>query len=348
MGVRTKIIALCVVAIVVAVAVWAGYRAAENSDVSNDIVIVQSNGEEITINATKGRIIAMSLNVAEVLYGIGAADKVVGLSDTCLTHDEIGPLFAHVATKGNVGDFQNPSIDVITSLNPDVLITYTAESQTNLATLQTLGIPIIQIECSDTNIIPRDIQNLGKITGCTEKANELSGFITNIFETVKAANKDIPTTNVVFFGLTGTTSIMGGGSPIDDAIAIAGGTNLASNVITGTATVDVSWLLAQDIDFMFKRVTSSTWANTAEKKVDAIKNADGYNAFDAVKNNHVYALLSNLVSGPRIFGSVIILGELFNPGGLGTLTFTGAMEDYNELMGTHFITDLDKVLLSTP
>src|SRR5215831_5570837 len=61
------------------------------------------------------RIVSLSPNVTEMLYGIGAFSQVAGVSDYCTYPPEVSKL-------PSVGGWQNPNLEKLAALRPDLVI----------------------------------------------------------------------------------------------------------------------------------------------------------------------------------------------------------------------------------
>src|SRR5579885_2614243 len=61
------------------------------------------------------RIVSLSPNVTEMLYGIGAFDQVVGISDYCSYPPGVNKI-------PSVGGWRNPDLEKLSALRPDLVI----------------------------------------------------------------------------------------------------------------------------------------------------------------------------------------------------------------------------------
>lgn len=55
----------------------------ESGEVSYPLTLTGTDGTEITINEEPEKIVSMGPNMTEILYAIGAGDKLVGRTDYC-------------------------------------------------------------------------------------------------------------------------------------------------------------------------------------------------------------------------------------------------------------------------
>ena len=88
------------------------------TDVSYPLTLTGTDGTEITINEEPKKIVSMGPNMTEILYAIGAGDKLVGRTDYC-------DYPAAVSEVESVGSISNADIEKILSLEPDLVLAST-------------------------------------------------------------------------------------------------------------------------------------------------------------------------------------------------------------------------------
>lgn len=90
----------------------------ESGEVSYPLTLTGTDGTEITINEEPEKIVSMGPNMTEILYAIGAGDKLVGRTDYC-------DYPAAVSEVESVGSISNADIEKILSLEPDLVLAST-------------------------------------------------------------------------------------------------------------------------------------------------------------------------------------------------------------------------------
>ena len=82
------------------------------------------------------RIVSLAPSVTEILFALGAGDRVVGVTDFCSYP-------AEAASRARIGGLINPDIERIVSLRPDLAIATTAGNYLDDAErLERVGIPV--------------------------------------------------------------------------------------------------------------------------------------------------------------------------------------------------------------
>ncbi|MCK9567224.1 MAG: ABC transporter substrate-binding protein, partial [Methanothrix sp.] len=91
------------------------------------LTITDTAGREVTFPQSVGRIIVLSSDAAEAVVMLGAADKVVGVSDTVLKKSYY---FPQLAKKQSIGKWNAPDYEMIgevakggeETITPDILV----------------------------------------------------------------------------------------------------------------------------------------------------------------------------------------------------------------------------------
>jgi len=171
------------------------------------------------------RIISLTPSTTEILYGVGAFDRVVAVSDYCTYPPEVKGL-------PRVGGWNNPNMEQIASLRPDLVVFSDAQAQfvkdkVEAAGIKTLAVPSQTLEDAYTSI-----EMVGRATGDEEAAAKLLQQTRASVETVRLAAERLPRRKVlcVVDRVPGTLRDLytaGEGSFIAQLIRVAGGEPVA-------------------------------------------------------------------------------------------------------------------------
>lgn len=130
----------------------AGCARTDASNTTDDI------GRRVAVPARVSRIVSLSPNLTEMLFAIGAGERVVGTDDFSNF-----PRAARSLPK--VGGMQ-PNIEKIAALRPDLVVASTEGNQPNLApALQAAGIPLYVVKTDRLAEVVAAMRKLGNIVG---------------------------------------------------------------------------------------------------------------------------------------------------------------------------------------
>ena len=234
----------------------------------------------VQLDTAPQRIVSISPAITEVMFLVGAQDKLVGVSDFCNYPPETEKI-----TK--IGGMHNINFEQLLSLHPDVVLIGSMISQKDVDAIEKMGIPVICIvEESSLEGMAEMMEVVGKITQCEGKGNaEAAKWRERIAEL--RGNAPNPADRkcvyyVVGFGDGGDFTAPKN-THIQEIIELAGGRN-AGDSLTG-------WNISRE--YLFK-VNPDIIVVRQEDK-DAFVSRHPYTQLDAVKNGKVYPIESGWI-----------------------------------------------------
>ena len=177
-------------------------------------------GRPVDLPAVPQRIVSLAPSVTETLFALGVGDRVVGVTRYCDY-----PAAARSRTK--VGGYTNPNLELILTLNPDLVIVSTGKSSPLLPErLSELGLPVFTVAPDSLTDTFATIGLLGEVTGVPEAGRSLAAELENVVFNIKAAVKDRKPPGVLLCIMVRPLRLAGPGTLGDDLIRAAGGINL--------------------------------------------------------------------------------------------------------------------------
>ena len=138
------------------------------------------------------RIVSLAPNLTEIVYAVGAGEKLVGNTEYCDY-----PLQAKSVTK--VGDTMHPSVERILALKPQIVLVSTAsqlEAFTKQLDQQNIAVYVTNPQSLED--IFRTIQSLGDLFGHHDAAVTLVTQLRTRSEAVEAAIKTVKPLKVFY------------------------------------------------------------------------------------------------------------------------------------------------------
>ncbi|MDU9376630.1 Vitamin B12-binding protein [Methanocorpusculaceae archaeon Sp1] len=294
------------------------------------VVVNQTNGEPFTLAHEAERIVLMNSNAAEMLYVMGAAGRVVGVSQSIYDHAELGPLFPNAVS---VGKWDVPDIETIGSLSPDVVIAFSTSRPLNADAIEAGGIPICYIDCYKPTTMAADVEALGVLTGNSDKAAEFVSFYEGVMDSVK--NRTAPVSFSPSVYCEGYTDYSGQakGSGMDMLIEFAGGRNVLTQEMGATSPkVSPEWLVAENPDVMIK-ILSVKNMESAEDQYAGFTGRYGFANLGAVSEDRTYMIRNDIAYGPRTFAGAVAVAKMLHPDATEDLSVRAVLDEYNTRFG---------------
>lgn len=314
-----KIIAIAVVAIVLisAIAVaylyYQGQTAAQLEALHN---LVDDSGYVTSMDAFPEAIISLSPAATEIVYALGLDEKVVAVSDYCnYPYD-----FAAWIAAGNmtsIGSFDSPNMEVIASLEPDLIFATGGVQGETIGTLRNLGYNVLVLDPSNVNGVLDNIELVGNATGKNAEAAALITDIQNRIDAVvsKVANAEEP--KVYYEVWYDPTSLWTAGSKAwqNELIEKAGGTNIFADQALDYFQSSAEAVIERDPDIVLLPEEGMGFGAPFWGSLADVKARPGWSSISAVKNNGLVTVNSDTIAraGPRVADIIEDLAEAFHP-----------------------------------
>jgi cobalamin transport system substrate-binding protein len=243
------------------------------------------------------RIVSLVPATTEMLFAMGAGDRVAGVSD----YDRFPPEVEKIA---RVGGLLDPNLERILALRPDLVVVY--ETQTDLKRqLDRAGIPVYDYVHRGLPDITETIRTIGRRVGLPAAADAEAGRIERQLAETRArvAGRKRPKTLLVFGrdpGALRHIDASGGYGFLHDLLELAGGDDALADLKRQSVQMSTEMVLARAPEVILElRYGTSPPGNRAEAE-RRVWNA--LPSVPAVKNGRVYLLTGDefVVPGPRI------------------------------------------------
>jgi iron complex transport system substrate-binding protein len=188
------------------------------------------------------RIVSLSPDLTEMLYGVGAFSRVVGVSDYETYPPETSKL-------PKLGPLHSPSYEKLTALRPDLVIINNAQAPFFEDTLQQLGMRVLITSNRSIQETYDSMLALGRATGNERQAGELVATTRAGLERVTKQASGAPKPSVVLVvdrtpGTLRDLSTATAGSYLAEIVEMAGGHIVAPPSKTGYSRLSKEDLLA--------------------------------------------------------------------------------------------------------
>jgi iron complex transport system substrate-binding protein len=164
----------------------------------------------------------------------------------------------------------------------------------------------------DVNGVSSAISLVGKVTGKTAEASALVAQLDKRSQSITVATAGLsPSARPRVFYVVWHDPLMtaGASTMIDDLITRTGGANIASD-LSGYATINLETVIQRNPQIIL--VISSMGDSTS---FDYIKNEPRFQSTEAIKNNRIYSLDSDIFgrTTPRIVDGMEQVAKLIHP-----------------------------------
>jgi ABC-type Fe3+-hydroxamate transport system substrate-binding protein len=287
-----------------AVLAVSGLAGAGTLGAQQEVRVEDDLGRTVRLEVPPARIVSLVPAVTEVLFALGAGDRLVGRS----VWDDEPPAVLSVPS---VGDALRPDPERVLARRPDLVILHAGPDNAGAAErLAGLGAPTLAVRIDDLDDLDRTLRLLGRLLSCEGEAGELRERIRSELEEVRAATADLPRVSVYYDVAWPPAITIGGGSYLDDLITIAGGRNVFGDLTAPSPHVALEAIVARDPDVILVPGDDAIAASAGPR------DRPGWDAVGAVMRGDLRRVDASLLHrlGPRVGAAARALAAALHPG----------------------------------
>ena len=247
-------------------------------------------------SSDKPTIVSLAPSITEMIYAIGAERQLIGRTSAC-------DWPADVKKVQVVGAFGQPSLEVITSLVPDLVIDIDLADENMGEKITALGIRRERLNIRSPEDIPAALRKLGELTDNREQADSLAFLIDDGLENFRNTIDTTAITPKVYLEIWDDPLWTGGKSSYVSAlITYAGGENIGDAAEKEYFEVSPEWIIRQNPDI----IACMYMSRESDVAVD-IASRPGWDHIQAVKRQKIYDDFDNSIflrPGPRVLEGI--------------------------------------------
>jgi iron complex transport system substrate-binding protein len=263
----------------------------------------------VAMAAPPQRIVSISPNLTEILYGLGVFDRVVGVSDYCTYPPE-------AKSRERVGGWSTPNLERIVRLHPDLVVLTQAQAPILAYNLKQLGIRSLVTPNQTVSDVFSAINDVGAAVGKQRAAQILSASTRATLERVRkrTASATRPTVIVAVDRSPGSLRdlyVATQKSYLADLVEIAGGRVVAPPTASGYSKISKETLVALNADIVLELRPGSLAKNTQRARADWQE----LPSLKAVRGSRIYALTDDFIphNSQLIGRTVLLLAHILHP-----------------------------------
>jgi iron complex transport system substrate-binding protein len=258
-------------------------------------------GEAPRTTGPPARIVSLAPSATEVVYALGAGDRLVGVCGQC----DYPPEAAHVP---RVGGFLAPSVETVLAARPDLVIAVPSPGNREaVRAIERAGVRVLVARDRRLADLWASVRDIAAALGDPGAGEGLVVGIQGAIEAVRTRVAGRPRRRVlVVVGLSPLVAV-GGGSLQDELIAIAGGVNVAGDAGEVWPKIALELVVARAPEVI---VDAAMGTESAGQALFA-----GLGTIPAVRDGRVVRLRDDafLRAGPRVPTAAAALAAAIHP-----------------------------------
>ena len=267
------------------------------------LTVTDQAGRQITLPAAPARIISLVPSVTEILFAIGAQDRLVGVTDFC-------DYPAEARRKPHVGGMLAPSLEGMVSLKPElVVVTNAGNRQETFDQLERLRIPVYVVNPVTVADVLDLMGRLGRLTDRAEAADRAAAALRERVRAVSTRVESRRRPRVLYVLWPDPLIVPGRGSLVSELIALAGGESVTADGGEGYPRYSLEAALAHNPEIIVLASHGSERTPLSRDKWERLQQVP------AIAAGRLYTIDGNLTHryGPRIVDGLERLARLIHP-----------------------------------
>ena len=267
----------------------------EIPDDEGPVTVTDMTGREITLEEPAGRVVALAPADCEILFALGAGERLVGRGEYCDYPEAVAEITA--VQSGEATNYEQ-----ILELGPEVLLMpKMGQSEEQIKFFEDAGIQIVVSDAQDIDGVYEAIRMIGKLVGKSGAAEKLCESMAAAFADVSGKAAAAGEEKSVYFEVSPLEYGLwtaGSGTFMDEIAQMLGLKNAFADV-EGWAEISEEQVLERNPDYI---VTISMYYGEGPTPVEEIESRTGWENVTAVKNGKILNLQNNELSrpGPRL------------------------------------------------
>lgn len=271
------------------------FTGCNQSDIKDGkLTVTDSLGNEVVIEKTPERIVAMLASDVEILYALGVEDKIIAVGEYANYPED-------TANKQKVGTSINTNIEELIALEPDVVfIGVMGQTEDHYEQLKQAGIPVVVSNAQTIKDTYNIIEIIGQVVGKHQEAKDMVKDMKAGFDELKekSINKEALNAYIEVSPLQFGLWTCGKGTFIQELLDIVNINNVFDD-LEGWAEVSEEQVIDRNPDIILTTVGVSYGV---EKPVEDILSRENWKSVKAVADEKIYMLDSDKTArpGPRL------------------------------------------------
>ncbi|HZE07905.1 MAG TPA: helical backbone metal receptor [Gemmatimonadaceae bacterium] len=262
--------------------------------------VVDDFGDVVHTDHAPTRIVSLNPSTTEILFALGAADRLVGRSNYDWWPDSAKLIPA-------LGDGIRPNVEAVLAAHPDLVLLYASlDNRAAASRLRSAGVNTLSLKIDHIADFARGVRLLGTVIGDTVRARIVVDSVQRTLASVRAATQGLTAPKVFWHIWDAPIMTIGGGSFMNELVDIAGARNVYADIKSPSAEISLEDISRRDPDFIL--------AGPVGKR--QIESDPRWLIVRAARDHKILVVDTTLVARPavRLGEAAVSLARLLHPG----------------------------------
>ena len=247
------------------------------------------------------RIVSLAPSVTEILFALGAGDRVVGVCGQC----DYPP---DAAARPKVGGYLTPSVESVLGARPDLVIAVPSPGNREaVRAIERAGVRVLVVQDRQLADLWSSIETIAGSLDIAPAGARLTTELRAALDAVRARVAGRPRARVLLVVGHSPLIVAGGGTLQGELLDVAGADNVAGDVGSAWPQVSPELVIARAPDVILDAAMGT--------EAGARELFEGLTTVPAVENGRIEAVSSDAIfrAGPRVAEGAALLADAIHP-----------------------------------
>jgi iron complex transport system substrate-binding protein len=202
----------------------------QKKTINAEIRVSDFTGKELKFEKSPERAVCLIESALSGLYMLGMQDHVIAVPGDVYKdqafqyYSRLDKRIAEMSLPAP-GNWDFVSIEQVLGLKADLVIIWSSQSEV-AANLEQFGIPVYSVMINNFGDVYKEIEDFGKIFGCSQRADSLINYTRNNLDKAKSLAENDRPVSVYFMWAQGINETSGQNSTVEELLSFAGTRNV--------------------------------------------------------------------------------------------------------------------------
>lgn len=275
------------------------------------VTVFDKSGARIEVLCPVHEVISVNSGMTTLISALGAEDRLVGRDMRSTFPSTVLSVEAVAESSANA------NIELLISKTPSLVVADPMFYPQHREKLAAAGIPAYVDSTSDPERVLILIRNFGLLFDEDEAAEDLARFVEHYTSIVEQRVQRLELENgskpKVYYEWHSDYKTASAETTFHKPIAQAGGINIAAGLAVHTPRVSSEWVIEQNPDVIVNRISGDATLEQMQQKWEEIVDRPGWDQIEAVRNNRVYIIKSDVFLTLRYPVGLLYYAKWFHP-----------------------------------
>jgi len=268
--------------------------------------VIDETGRHVAVPVNVQRIVTLAPNLAEIVYALGAQDRLVGVSN----YSDYPPA---AKSKPRVGMQLNPNLEAIIALRPDIVLVTAVNRYETADELARLGIAVYGTDPHTVEDTLESIEHVGGVIGATAQAKSVVANLRQRLNALQSKLTNVPVTRVFFVVGESPLISLGEHTFIADALRYAGAQSVV-HAKQDWPQISLEEVVRLNPDYLVFASSGFGGEDSTAKQLAELRSEAGWRELAAVREGRVVVVSDEIdLPAPGLIDAIEKLARRLHP-----------------------------------